>query len=79
MNNINIYQIILGTNGEYVFAATSYEDLYQRINDHNAFKWEILRNKANTNFLTYEEFLEAYKNHIRVSPMHLGYLGGYSE
>ena len=75
-----IYQIRMGSLGEYVFCATSLMDLYKRIfHGNESLKWEILRNRDNTAFISFEEFKTNWEKYITKSPFHLGYLGGYSE
>lgn len=77
---IFIYQIRMGSLGEYVYCATSLMDLYKRIfHGNDRMKWEILRNHDNTAFMSFEEFKKNWEKFITKTPFHLGYLGGYSE
>ena len=73
-----IYQIRMGSLGEYVFCATSLKHLYQILMKNDHFKWEILHKEENE-FRSFEEFKEGWSKWITKTPMHLGYLGGYSE
>ena len=79
MNDIKIYRIRMGSLGEYVFCACSYKSLYGYIYADDHMKWEILRNKENTGFMGFKQFMYNWKKFITEEPLHLGYLGGYSE
>lgn len=60
-----IYQIRMGSLGEYVFCATSLMDLYKRIfHGNDRMKWEILRNHDNTAFMSFEEFKKNWEKFI---------------
>lgn len=68
-----IYQIRMGSLGEYVYCATSLMDLYKRIfHGNDRMKWEILRNRNNTAFMSFEEFKKNWEKFITKTPFHLG-------
>jgi hypothetical protein len=77
MSLIKIYQVRLGSLGEYVFCASSLDHLYECILNSEQ-KYEILYTKDDT-FMTLEEFKRNWENNIREVPLQYGYLGGYSE
>ena len=73
-----IYQIKMGSLGEYVFCATSLRNLYNIIlkgDEH--LKYEILY--RGDRFYTFDEFKTHMSKWITKTPLHLGYLGGYAE
>lgn len=75
-----IYQIRMGSLGEYVFCATSLRNLYNIIlkgDEH--LKYEILYNYNEGKFFTFDEFKTHMSKWITKTPLHIGYLGGYAE
>lgn len=75
-----IYQIKMGSLGEYVFCATSLHNLYNIIlKGDERLKYEILYNYKEGKFFTFGEFKTHMSKWITKTPLHLGYLGGYAE
>lgn len=77
---LKVYRIKLGSLGEYVYCATSIQHLYNIIlNEDNSRAHEILYDCRVKGLCTFEEFKKYMTEWITESPLHLGFLGGYSE
>lgn len=77
---LKVYRIKMGSIGEYVYCATSLSHLYNLIlNGDESTKYEILYSYNIGGLYTFEEFKKHLSKWITESPLHLGFLGGYSE
>jgi hypothetical protein len=76
---LKIYRIRMGSVGEYVYCATSMKHLYKLIKEDQHMMYEILWNCQEERFFTLEEFKKHFEKWITESPLHWGFLGGYSE
>lgn len=78
--DLKVYRIRMGSIGEYVYCATSLSHLYNLIvNGDEHMKHEILWDCHTERFFTFVEFKKHMSKWITESPLHLGFLGGYSE
>jgi hypothetical protein len=77
--NLKIYRIKMGSLGEYVFCATSMMHLYELMKKDKNMPYEILWDYRNNKLFTFKKFKIHFEKWITESPLHLGFLGGYSE